>query len=455
MLQRKKYLFILLIVFSITLFSCDKKDDPEVKPNGNDPEPTVPFEPPQTKDIVMYEINLRAFSQSGDIQGVINRLDKIEDLGINVIWLMPIYPIGEINSVNSPYSVKNFKEVNPEHGTLDDLKSLVSLAHEKGIAVILDWVANHTAWDNPWITNTDWYTQDGNGNIVHPPGTNWQDVADLNYNNQEMRLAMIDAMKYWINEADIDGYRCDAADMVPFNFWKQAIDSLNANTEKDLVLLAEGARADHFTAGFDLNFSWDFYNTIKNVFNGNSSAGFIFSTHNSEYNAVPDGKHKLRFTTNHDESAWDATPMVLFGGKEGALAASVITIFLGGVPMIYGCQEVGVTQNVSFFSQSPVNWSLNPGMLQTYEDLLQYYNSSQPAKQGTLETYNHSTVAAFKRIFEQEELFVLVNTRNNTVNFELPPSLHNSTWTNAIGGSTVSLNTSINIAPFEYLILKK
>ena len=451
MIKFKNYLFVLITGFLLLAIACDKKEEPVIIP---DTEPIPIFTIPQTEDIIMYEVNLRAFSQAGDIQGVINRLEKIKNLGINVIWLMPIHPIGEVNSVNSPYSVKNYKEVNPEHGTLEDLKSLIGLAHDMDIAVILDWVANHTAWDNPWISNTAWYTQDGNGNIVHPPGTNWQDVADLNFNNQDMRLEMIDAMKYWIEEADVDGFRCDAADMVPYDFWKQAIDSLNTNIEKDLVLLAEGARDDHFIAGFDLNFSWDYYSTIKNVFNGNTSAGFLFSTHNSEYNNVPDGKHKLRFTTNHDESAWDQTPMVLFNGKDGAQAASVISIFMGGVPLIYGSQEVGVEENIPFFSQSPIDWSLNPDMLESYQKLMQFYSSSEAVKQGNLVTYIHSTVIAFTRQFDQENIFVLVNTRNAATTFNLPDDLDGTTWENVLDGSTVSLTGTVNLNPYEYLILK-
>ena len=169
----------------------------------------------------MYEINERALSQSGDFNGIIERLDEIKALSVNVIWLMPIHPIGEINTVNSPYCVRNYLEVNPEFGSLTDLKKLVKEAHKRDIAVIMDWVANHTAWDNPWISNTSWYTQ-VNGEIIHPAGTNWLDVADLNYSNTEMRQAMISAMKYWIEDIYIDGFRCDAADWIPFDFWKQA-----------------------------------------------------------------------------------------------------------------------------------------------------------------------------------------------------------------------------------------
>ncbi len=160
----------------------------------------VPFDKvPENKDIVMYEINQRAFSVTGDFRGIINRLVSVRAPGINVIWLMPVFPIGTEKSageMGSPYSVKNYREVNPEFGTLADLRELVSKAHEKGMAVILDWVANHTSRDNLWINNRDCYTQDGSGNIINPQGTTRLDVADLNYSNSEMRKAMINAMKY-------------------------------------------------------------------------------------------------------------------------------------------------------------------------------------------------------------------------------------------------------------------
>ena len=403
----------------------------------------------------MYEVNLRALSTTGDFQGVISRLDEIKALGINVIWLMPVHPIGEINSVNSPYSVKNYKEVNPEFGTLNDFKSLVDKAHESGIAVIMDWVANHTAWDNPWIVNKDWYTQDGNGNIIPPAGTNWQDVADLNYDSQEMRQEMIKSMKYWITEADVDGYRCDAADMIPFDFWQEAITALDAVTEKELILLAEGSRADHFTAGFQMNYAWSFYGTIKAVFSQNTGASSITSAHNIEYSNLPDGKHKLRFTTNHDESAWDATPMVLFNGEQGALAASVITIYMGGIPLIYGSQEVGTEDNVSFFTNDPVNWSQHPEMLLAYKDIIKFRNGSDVLKKGELVSYPDADVVAFRRDYEEKEVLVLVNVRDRIVNYDIKTELENTAWLDAYDSSAVTLSGDIELEPFGYLVLNR
>lgn len=453
-------LFNQIFLFFILLLalSCGKEEVTPVTPPGNNdttkPYYGTPFENmPPVEDIVMYEVNLRAFSVSGDLQGVINRLDNLKDLGINVIWLMPIHPIGEINSVNSPYSVKDYKAVSPEYGSLQDLRKLTDEAHARDMAVILDMVANHTAWDNPWISNKSWYTQDASGNIVHPPGTNWLDVADLNFDNHDMRQSMISVMKYWILEANIDGYRCDYADGVPADFWKQALDTLANIPNRDYLFLAEGTRANHFSVGFDLIYGWDFYGTMKNVFNGVDASNLI-NVHVNEYSNTPAGKQRLRFTTNHDESAWDATPMVLFEGKEGALAASVVTIFMGGVPMLYTGQEVGTVENVPFFSNSVIQWDDNPDMLQLYKDLLNFYNQSDVARKGLNTYFPDNDVICFKKILDDEVLLIIANLQGNQLVYLLPDDLKNTSWTNVFNEEQVSFQNILQMDAYEYLILE-
>ena len=432
----------------LSLWTC-KKEDPPPTPE--------PFNVPKTEDIVMYEVNLRAFSQTGDFQGITARMDTLKALGINTLWLMPIHPVGQINSVGqlgSPYSVQNYLEVNPEFGTLDDFKDLIEAAHTRGIAVVIDWVANHTAWDNPWIQDPSWYTQDGSGNIVHPPGTNWMDVADLNFNNTDMRLAMIAAMKYWVSEAGIDGFRCDAADFVPFSFWQQAIDSLKAIPDRSLILLAEGARADHFTAGFQMNYAWNFYGKLKDIFAG-TSAGTIFNTYNAEVSGLPEGVRKLRFTTNHDETAWDETPIELFGGKQGALAASVVTMYIGGVPLLYNGQEVGLNVNLPFFSRYPINWTLNPDMAAEYRRLLKFYHSSEALRTGSLSTFTNTDFVVFQRQAGAQTILVAVNVRNEAKTWDVPAGLENTVWKDVFSGESNVLETSRAFMPFEYLVLEK
>lgn len=455
MLMKKIYLVALIA------FACGANDDPEVAPPTDEEynQYGTPYaHVPAVDEIVLYEVNTRAYSSTADFQGVIDRLDHIKSLGVNTIWLMPIHPVGQLNSaggLGSPYAVQNYLAVNAEFGNLAKLRELVEKAHNKDMAVILDWVANHTSWDNPWIQNKSWYTQDANGNIIIPPGTNWQDVAELNYNNQEMRAAMIKAMKYWVLEANVDGFRCDAVDFVPSDFWKQAIDQLKAIPGRDLILLAEGGKQENFTAGFQMNYAWDFYNNLKQVYGVGKSAGSIFTTHLAEYNSIPAGARKLRYTTNHDESAWEATPVSLFGGTKGATSASVVTIFTSAVPMIYGSQEVGRSATLPFFTQEPIDWEQNQDMLNDYEKLFSIYNSTNVFVKGTLTYFENSDFAVFKRSFEGEEFLIIVNVRNGSKTLTLGDGIKNTNWTNAVNSAAVNLTESVTLGPYEYLILKK
>lgn len=450
--------FQLVIVLVFGLFSCSKEDntqEPIIEQPTGYTQYGTPFSPiPNTEDIIMYEVNMRAFGTTSSLQNVINRLDDIQALGVNTIWLMPIYPIGTINSVNSPYCVKNYKEISSEYGTLSLLRAFTTQAHERGMTVILDWVANHTSWDNPWITeHSDWYTKNSAGQIIHPAGTNWTDVADLNFDNQAMRLEMIDAMKYWVLEANIDGFRCDYADGVPFSFWQQAISSLNTIPNRNLIFLAEGNRTDHFSAGFQMTYAWDFYAKTKAIFNGENAAN-LFSTNTSEYSTIPAGKHKIRFTTNHDESAWDATPMTLFNGKNGSLAASVASFFINGVPLLYTGQEVGRQNKVSFFSNTPIDWNTNPDMLLAYQNLLDFYKTSNAAKKGTLTAYPSNDILCFKKVFNDESLLIFINMRNSSISFPIPIDFQNTTWTNAMTNSSENLGSSLNLNAYHYILLK-
>jgi glycosidase len=454
---RYSMLFIYIICLSVLSISCSKEEEENQvpKPPGSNQTSQygTPFsEIPETSDIIMYEINERAFSASGDFTGITERLDSIEALGINVIWLMPVHPIGEVNSVNSPYCVKDYFGVNPEYGNLSDLRELVQEAHDRGMAVILDWVANHTSWDNDWLYNESWYTQDNNGDIIHPAGTNWEDVADLNYDNSEMRLEMIEAMKYWILMANVDGFRCDAADFVPSSFWSQAIDSLQNIPGREIILLAEGAQSSHFNSGFQMTFGWDFYNKNINVFMNSQPATGLYQTHQSVYNSIPEGKHRLRFTSNHDKCAWENTPLVLFGGKEASIAAFVVTAYMGGVPLVYNGQEVGCPLMLPIFSNSQIDWSINADIFHEYKKILSLRNSNEALRSGALEDFSDNDIVAFTRESSGSEVFVLVNTRNETNTFELPADFQNTTWQDAINSTSVTFNDTISLNAYEYFV---
>ena len=408
---------------------------------------------PDNEELVMYEVNLRAFSSSGDLQGVQNRLDNIAELGVNIIWLMPIQTNG--GPINSPYAISDYYSVDEEYGTLENLRTFIEEAHNRGMLVILDWVANHTAWDNNWMVDSSWYTQDGNGTIIHPAGTNWTDVADLNFDNEDMANQMIDAMKYWVLEANADGYRCDAADYVPFEFWKRAIDSLRAIPNRELVLFAEGARNDHFEAGFDLNFDWSFYNRTVDIFASGSNASYLGNQHNITYSAVPEGKEKVRFTSNHDQCAWDGTAIDIYGSLDASLAAFAATLFYPGVPLIYTGQEIGWNIQIPFFTNSEVNWNYGASTLEKYKKIMNAYTNNEEFKTGVLNDYSSSDVICINREIVGNSAWFLVNTRNTNSIFNLPLELQNFSGTNLLdGGSFVVNGNTISLAPFETLVFK-
>jgi alpha-amylase len=451
-----KYLLILGLFF-LSLTACSKdQGKPDDTDNTDTTESPVPFDKvPALNDIVMYEVNFMAFGPSCTINDVLDRIDSIKTLGVNVIWLMPIFPEGQVNGVGSPYSVQNYKEINPNLGTLDNLKQFVNKAHELGIAVILDWVANHTAWDNAWITNTDWYTQDQQGNIISPAGTGWNDVADLNYANTSMRLEMIKSMKYWITASNIDGFRCDAADMVPFDFWKQAIDSLKKIPDRDLILLAEGSRLDHFTAGFEMTYAWDFQSKMKSIYHDGTSASGIYQTNSNEYSGLPLGTQKLRYITNHDIYAWEDSPVHQFVNEQGSLSAFVATAFMGGVPLICSGQEVANPTNISFFDPNPVNWSQHLEILTKYKKVMQIRDSLPEVLSGNLVSYNNDDVLLFKRTDVDSEVLIIVNVRNATVNISIPVELINSSWDNQWDQTNLELGTEIVLEPFEFILARR
>lgn len=446
------HIFPALFLFLLLLCSPGCKDAPLPVPGDtNENQYTVPA----TQDIILYEVNLRAFSKQGNLAGVLERIDSLKDMGINALWLMPVYPIGQIRSagqMGSPYSIRDYTAVNPELGNIEDLKLLIKEAHKRNIAIILDWVANHTAWDHPWIKeHKDWYTQDASGNIIIPAGTNWQDVADLNYTKADMRLEMIQCMRFWTDSIGVDGFRCDAADFVPYDFWKQAIDSLQASARRPLILLAEGARADHFKAGFQLNFSWDFYNRLKSVYK-NGSANGIAQAHQAEYNGLGTGSHKLRFITNHDEYAWDDSPINIFGGIRASVSAFVLALNAGGVPLIYSGQETGISAKIPFFSRAPINWNLNPNLMEEYKNLILLRRQHQALRKGSTEWLQNADIAGLRRIYENDTVIVLVNTRNRNAICTLPQPWRRGQLRDILQKNS-SADSVFTLQPFEYKML--
>ena len=440
----------LLFAAGLLLSACQPKQQ---EPEG----PVAPLkEMPAVKDVAMYQVNPRVFAPEKSLRAVADRIDSIKALGVNVMWVMPIYPIGIEKGKNSPYCIQDYKAIAPEFGTLNDFKYLARTCHEHGMAIILDWVANHTAWDHPWVKeHPDWYTHDAEADtIIHPRPWEWYDVADLNYDNREMRLAMIDAMKYWICDVGIDGFRCDVADGVPADFWKEAIDTLRqAAGKRQILMLAEGKRADNFTAGFDMNYGWDFKDQIVRVFNENQPASSLFDVDKAEYDSLPAGKVKLRFTTNHDHST-EKTPPVEFLSLRGSMAAYVASVFLHGGALIYGSQEVGYPEPINFFKYVPVDWKANPQTYAEYKQLIKIYNENPEVREGNIVPFPHRDVLAFERNLNEDRMLILVNLRDSAITIPTPQPWLNKEAADLRTNSVVALRDSVPLEPFAYFILK-
>lgn len=447
--MKKIFLFLTVALFAIV--ACQPKHAQE--PDG----PVAPLQKmPAVKDVAMYQVNPRVFAPENSLRAVADRIDSIASLGVNVVWVMPIYPIGVEKGKHSPYCISDYKAIAAEFGTLDDFKHLVRVCHEHGMGLILDWVANHTAWDHPWVKeHPDWYTHDTETDtIIHPRPFDWLDVADLNYNNDSMRLAMIDAMKYWIADVGIDGFRCDVADCVPADFWEQAIDTLRqAAGNRQILMLAEGKSPENFTAGFDMNYAWDFKDSLISVFNQNQRADVLFKVDKAEYDSLPDGKVKLRFTTNHDEST-KQTPPTLFHSQRGSMAAFVATTFLHGGALIYSSQEVGYPDPINFFNYVPVDWKANSQLYKEYQRLISIYNARPEIREGDIKPYPHKDVLTFERTAGAERLLVIVNLRDSAITIPTPQPWINKEAVDLPTNFFAALRDSVKMAPYAYFILK-
>lgn len=455
----------LLILLTSLIFSCSKKTS--LPATYTPPVTTVTDSAPaqystpfsnvtDLRDAVIYQVNMRAFSQQGNFAGVTARLDSIKALGVNVIYLMPINPVGALKSVNSPYCVKDYLAVNSEFGTLADLRTLVDGAHSRNMSVMLDWVANHTSWDNAWISShKDWYQQDASGNIISPPNTGYTDVAQLNFNNAAMRLAMIKDMKYWVFIANIDGFRCDFADNITADFWQQAIDTLRNISAHKLLMLAEGTRSANYAAGFDYNFGFGFYSNLKNIYSNNASVLTIDDLNTTEDTGAANGQQVVRYITNHDVNSSDGTPLSLFGGKSGSLAAFIIAAYNKSVPMIYNGQEVGMTTPITFpFTSVKIDWTAGQDITAEYKKIIAFRNSSNAIRRGNLTSYGNADICAFIKEQDNEKVLVMVNLRNKPVDYSLPAAFANTTWTDAFNGGSSVLINQVTLPAYAYMVLK-
>lgn len=403
-------------------------------------------------DAVLYEIFVPDFSPEGTFAGVEARLDSLQALGATTLWLMPIHPTGvegrKGDALGSPYAVRDFYDVNPDYGTMEDFERLVEAVHDRGMQLILDFVANHTAPDNAWTdAHPDWYVRDADGNprVPHDPGgnpTDWTDTVELDYDNPEVRAEMANVLRFWAVEKGVDGFRCDVASFVPLAFWEEAIAALRA--EKPVLMLAEGDDPELHRAGFDLTYAWPEFAVLKEVFGGAPAARYTDRVAEA-LEALPSGAGRMRFTTNHDESAWDAPPPVLFGGQAGAQAAFVLAAALPGVPLLYAGQETGIDENVPFFEATPVDWSANPDVQQWYHRFFEIYTGSQALRGGDYRVLTATNDAvAFERTSGNERLIALVNVRAEPVAIDIEAV----SGRDLLSGETVELGPQTPLAPY-------
>lgn len=400
--------------------------------------------PDWSKNAVMYEVNVRQYTPEGTFNAFKEHLPRLKELGVDILWLMPIQPISEKNrkgTLGSYYSVRDYKAVNPEFGTMEDFKALVKSAHEMGFKVMIDWVGNHTGWDNVWMKDhKDWYTQDSLGNVVSPVA-DWHDTADLNYNNQQMRQAMLDALKFWVKEADIDGYRCDFAGGVPTEFWEKA--RLSLDSIKPVFMLGENQdQMDLLNKAFNINYGWAFHHLMNEVAQGKKTALAMDSLLVREDSVYPEKTYALQFTSNHDENSWNGTEYERLG--DAAKTMAILSFTVPGMPLIYTGQEAGLHKRLAFFEKDSVDWS-NLEMQQFYQKLIQL-KKTQPALwngaaggQLTIVTTNlPQKVLAFTRQKEDNEVLSVFNLSPDPVQVSL--NLNNKgNYVDYFSGDTVKL----------------
>ena len=411
----------IFLVISLLLFSCENQNSFSKNFSIN-----------EIRDSVIYEVNVRQYSKSGTFEDFTKDIPKLKDLGVKIIWLMPIHPISETKrkgTLGSYYSISNYKEINPEFGNKDDFDKLISEAHKNEMYVILDWVANHTGWDHHWIkTNPEFYTKNSKGEIIDPinPSTGeswgWTDVADLNFDNMEMQEEMIQAMEYWVKEHNIDGYRLDAAHSCPASFWKKSIDRLN-ETKKVLML----AESDGYHTGgfelielFDMSYNWSGHHVLNKIFKKENNSKDLKENIVRNINDYSSEHILMNFTSNHDENTWAGTVFDRYGN--GAKTFAALTYFLPGIPLIYNGQEYGLDKRLPFFEKDFIpkkesdffDFYKKLNKLKKENNLL---NIDPKIKFEVIET-NSNNLVCFKRSIGEESIYFIANLSETKQEFQ-------------------------------------
>ena len=409
-------LFALALISFLTFSSCSDDDDNWTEiPNSE-------VKPITANNRVIYEVNVRNYSSEGNFKGLEKDLPHLKDLGVDILWLMPIHPIGVENregSLGSPYSVKDYKAVNPDYGTTADFKALIEAAHALNMEIWIDWVANHTSRDHAWIKEHLDYYAEKDGQRPYSP-ENWYDVVQLDYNNANMRAAMIDAMKYWVSEFGIDGYRCDAATFVPLSFWKEA--RAQVDVVKKITWLCEGDNADYMEA-FDYDYAWGFNTAMNNFGSSNNVTELVNECEKLFNNTAYRNKGRMVYLTNHDLNAYDGTEFTRYGSS--VLPLTVLSFTIYDMPLIYNGQEIGMNKAMSLFDPSPVEWDPSNKIYVNLFQKLTQLKRTQPAledgtNRGSLKIYptNNEKVFVYSRTKGDNEVLVIFNLGKVAVRFK-------------------------------------
>ena len=407
-------------------------------------------------DLILYEINVRNFSSEGTFNAILPRLNYLKSLGVDMIWFMPIHPIGAIRrkgSYGSPYSVQNFYETNADFGTKNDFRNLVGEMHKRGIRVIMDLVTNHTSWDHPWIKeHTSWYVLD-DGGMVQAPNPEWTDVAQLNYRNEQLWEEMKRMMSYWVEDFDIDGYRCDQVDLMPFSFWKEAI--LRLKKIKPVFMLAESENPELYRAGFDAYYGFEMYHAMKKVWRSEASPQLLAEIHSREQKKFHHSFFPLRFITNHDEHSWQQIPSKMYGTEKGALAAFVCAISLNGLPLIFNGQESAFPENMNLFEKYSIPLNISGPQTEAYQKLLSAYHQNQIFRRGEIEWLQGTNeVLLFEKKNENQKLLLIFNLRNQRSVMDLPDDYAGKAAEDIVSGTSIPLKKNIELGAFEFYILR-
>ena len=420
---------------------------------------TLP-QPDWSKDAVIYQVNTRQFSQSGTFDGVIEKLAHIVGLGARILWLMPIHPIGEKHrkgELGSPYAVKDYFAINPEFGDESSLRRLIDEAHALGLKVILDWVPNHSAWDNHLVTqHPEWYARDYKGDFRPSPWWDWSDIIEFDYDQPGLREYMIMAMAYWVEEFDIDGYRCDVAGYVPNDFWRQlrtALDNI-----KPVFLLAEWEDRDLHRDGFNMTYAWSWNEALHDIAHQKAPVDRLRKYYSWNERAWPRSAYRMTFVSNHDKNAWDGTQQEQFG--ECLEAAIVLSVLGEGMPLIHNGQEAGESKRLAFFERDPIDWQDHP-IGDLYRKLIHLkkrvpalWNGEYGARMIQVPNPLPAQVLSFVRRQDDVKVFVVLNLSADTADVDFHENLYRDEYIDLFEASCTRIPRTDNLSlpPWAYRV---